>query len=341
MKLIDLRSDTVTHPTPKMIKAISDAELGDDGLGDDPTLNKLQDMAADLMGKESALFVPSGTMGNLVSVITHCDRGEEIVLGDQSHLYLYEYGGASAFGGIAFRQVANEEDGKLDLSLVEAAIRPSSVRFPRTALVSIENTHNRCNGAVLTPQYTNDISDIAHRYGAEIHLDGARIFNAAVALGVDVRELVSPVDSITFCFSKGLSCPIGSMICGTKSFIEKARRIRNALGGGMRQVGILASAAIVALDTMVDRLSEDHSNANYLAYGLSKIPGITINPDNISTNIVYFELESGNVQKFLNLLHDRGILAQHPYGSKVRMVSHYGITRDDIDEALSVIAESV
>ena len=262
---IDLRSDTVTHPTPSMRRAMADAKLGDDGWGDDQTVNNLQEKVADLLGKESALFVPSGTMANLVSILTHCQRGDEIIVGDQSHIYYYEYGGASSFGGVAYRLLPNAEDGTLDPATVKAAIRPATPRFPRTALVCLENTHNRCNGAVLTPEYTKDISDIAHGYGSEIHLDDARIFNAAVALGIDVRELVNSVDSVTFCFSKGLSCPIGSMICGTKAFIEKARRIRNALGGGMRQVGILASAAIVALDSMVDRLHEDHSNAHHLA----------------------------------------------------------------------------
>ena len=337
MNFVDLRSDTVTHPTRNMIQAISDAVLGDDGWADDPTVNKLQDMAADITGKEAALFVPSGTMGNLVSVITHCQRGEEIIVGDQSHLYLYEYAGASAFGGISLRQVPNQKDGTLDIAQVEAAIRPTSERFPTTSLVSIENTHNRCNGAVLTAEYTRQISDMSHRHGATVHLDGARIFNAAVALGVDVKELVAPVDSLTFCFSKGLSCPVGSMICGSMEFIRRARHTRNALGGGMRQVGILAAAAIVALNDMIERLAEDHANASRLAHGLAKIRGISIDPEDIPTNIVYFGIEQGSVPEFLQNLKDRGVLAQHPYGSKVRMVTHYGISAEDIDYTLDAV----
>ena len=337
LSFIDLRSDTVTHPTKPMIEAINNAELGDDGWADDPTVNKLQDMAAHITGKEAALFVPSGTMGNLVSVITHAQRGEEIIVGDQSHLYLYEYAGASAFGGISLRQVANQKDGTLDIAQVEAAIRPTSERFPTTSLVSIENTHNRCNGAVLTTEYTQKISDMSHRNGANVHLDGARIFNASVALGVDVKDLVAPVDSLTFCFSKGLSCPAGSIICGDSEFIRRARHIRNALGGGMRQVGILAAAAIVALNDMVDRLAEDHSNACRLAYGLANVSGISIDPEDISTNIVYFGIEHGSVPEFLQKLKDRGVLAQHPYGSNVRMVTHYGISQEDIDYTLDMV----
>ena len=341
MSFIDLRSDTVTHPTKPMIEAINNAELGDDGWADDPTVNKLQDMAADITGKQAALFVPSGTMGNLVSVITHCQRGQEIIVGDQSHLYLYEYAGASAFGVISLRQVANQNDGTLEISEVEAAIRPMAERFPTTSLVSIENTHNRCNGAVLNPIYTQKISDMSHSKGAKVHLDGARIFNASVALGVDVKDLVAPVDSLTFCFSKGLSCPAGSIICGDSEFINRARHTRNALGGGMRQVGILAAAAIVALNDMVDRLAEDHANASRLAYGLANIRGISIDPEDIYTNIVYFGIENGSVPEFLKNLRDKGVLAQHPYGSRVRMVTHYGISQGDIDHTLDMVKSCI
>ena len=337
MGRIDLRSDTVTHPTQAMREAMATAELGDDGWGDDPTVNRLQEMAAAMLGKEEAVFVPSGTMGNLASVLAHCQRGDEIIVGDQSHLYVYEYGSASALGGVAFRQVHDADDGTLDPDAVESAIRPDSPRYPSTTLVCLENTHNRCSGAVLTPAYTDAIADIAHRSGAALHLDGARIFNAAVYLGVPARELVRSVDSVTFCFSKGLSCPVGSIICGSSDFIQRARRARNSLGGGMRQVGILAAAAIVSLETMIDRLADDHANARRLAEGLSNVPGIIMDPSQIQTNIVIFELADDDAPHFLGRLEELGVLASHPYGAKVRMVTHYGITPQDVDEALKIV----
>ena len=340
MKQIDLRSDTVTHPTPAMQQAMAAAELGDDGWGDDPTVNRLQEMAANMLGKEAAVFVPSGTMGNLASILSHCQRGDEIIVGDQSHVYLYEYGSASALGGVAYRQLPNAPDGTLDPNLVEAAIRPVSPRFPRTALVCLENTHNRCSGAVLTPEYTDAISEIAHRSGAAMHLDGARLFNSAVAQGIPPRELVRSVDSVMFCFSKGLSCPVGSIVCGRGEIIERAHRARNALGGGMRQVGVLAAAAIVALEEMVDRLAEDHANARRLAEGLSRIPGIILDSTQIQTNIVIFQLADGDALGLLGDLKERGVGASHPYGASMRMVTHYGIDEEDVDEALGIV-ESV
>jgi threonine aldolase len=340
MKQIDLRSDTVTHPTPAMLQAMATAEVGDDGWDDDPTVNRLQEVVADMLGKEAAVFVPSGTMGNLASVLSHCQRGDEIIVGDQSHVYLYEYGSASAFGGVVYRQLPNAEDGTIDPEMVEAAIRPSSSRYPRTAVVCLENTHNRCSGAVLTPDYTDTIAHIAHRRDAAVHLDGARLFNAAVYLDVPPRELVRSVDSVMFCFSKGLSCPVGSIICGSKEFIKGAHRTRNSLGGGMRQVGVLAAAALVALEEMVDRLAEDHHNARRLAEGLSHIPGIILDPAQIQTNIVIFRVADGDAPSFLRQLEELGVRGHHPYGSKVRMVTHYGIDEADIDAALEVV-ESV
>ncbi|MFH1560416.1 MAG: low-specificity L-threonine aldolase [Chloroflexota bacterium] len=340
MKQIDLRSDTVTHPTPAMRQAMATAELGDDGWGDDPTVNRLQEVVADILGKEAAVFVPSGTMANLASLLIHCQRGDEIIVGDQSHVYLYEYGSASALGGVVYRQLPNAEDGTLDPEMVEAAIRPSSPRFPRTAVVCLENTHNRCSGAVLTPEYIDIIAQIAHRWNAALHLDGARLFNAAVCLGISPRELVRSVDSVMFCFSKGLCCPVGSIISGSKEFIQGARRARNTLGGGMRQVGVLAAAALVALEEMVDRLAEDHHNARRLAEGLSRIPGIILDPAQIQTNIVIFQLADGDAPSFLRQIEERGVRGHHPYGPKVRMVTHYGIDETDIDTALEVV-ESV
>ena len=340
MRSIDLRSDTVTHPSPAMRLAMAEAEVGDDGWGDDPTVNRLQERVADLLGKEAAVFVPSGTMANLASVLAHCQRGEEIVVGDQSHVYLYEYGSVSALGGVAYRQLPNAEDGTLDPDMVVDAIRPVSPRFPRTALVCLENTHNRCSGQALTREYTEAIAAIAHNRGAALHVDGARLFNAAVCQGVPAKDLVRDADSLMFCFSKGLSCPVGSIICGSHEFIAQARRMRNSLGGGMRQAGVLAAAAMVALDEMVERLAEDHANARRLALGLNSLPGILIDPARIHTNIVIFEVEGGDPVGFIRRLGERGVLASHTHGSKLRMVTHYGIEQQDIDDALNAV-ESV
>ena len=340
MRTIDLRSDTVTHPSPAMRRAMAEAELGDDGWGDDPTVNRLQERVAGLLGKEAALFVPSGTMANLAAVLAHCQRGEEIVVGDQSHIYLYEYGSVSALGGVAYRQLPNADDGTLDPDMVKDAIRPVSPRFPRTAVVCLENTHNRCSGQPLTREYTETIAGIAHSRGAALHVDGARIFNAAACQGVPASELVKEADSLMFCFSKGLSCPVGSIICGDSEFIARARRVRNSLGGGMRQVGVLAAAGMVALDEMVERLADDHANARRLADGLAGIPGILIDPARIHTNIVIFEVADGEPVDFMRRLGERGVRASHTHGAKLRMVTHYGIEQQDIDDALNVV-ESV
>ena len=338
---IDLRSDTVTHPTPSMRRAMANAELGDDGWGDDQTVNNLQEKVADLLGKESALFVPSGTMANLTSILTHCQRGDEIIVGDQSHIYYYEYGGASSFGGVAYHLLPNAEDGTLDPAAVKTAIRPDTPRFPRTALVCLENTHNRCNGAVLSQEYINCIANIAHEAGAALHIDSARLFNASISLGIPAKELVAPADSTMFCFSKGLSCPIGSIICGSSSFIERARIARNSLGGGMRQVGVIAAAAIVALDEMVERLAEDHLNARRLAEGLSLSPGIIIDPARVETNIVIIKLRDGNAQELLNTLAQNGLGASKVDEEHIRMVTHYGIDGQDIDRALKIVDSSL
>ena len=340
MKAIDLRSDTVTHPSPAMRRAMAEAEVGDDGWGEDPTVNRLQERVAGMLDKEAAVFMPSGTMANLASVLAHCQRGEEIVVGDQSHIYLYEYGSVSALGGVAYRQLLNAEDGTLDPDMVEDAIRPAAPRFPRTALVCLENTHNRCSGQALTQAYTDAIAGIAHAQGAALHVDAARLFNAAVCLGVPAKELVRSADSLMFCFSKGLSCPVGSIVCGSHELVARARRARNSLGGGMRQAGVLAAAALVALDEMVDRLAEDHANALRLAQGLSRIPGILIDPAQIHTNIVIFEVAGGEPVEFLGRLRERGVLGSHTHGPKLRMVTHYGIEQHDIDEALDAV-ESV
>lgn len=339
MRTIDLRSDTVTKPTPAMRRAMMEAEVGDDVFGEDPTVNRLQEMAAAIMGKEAALFVTSGTQGNLVSILAHCGRGDEAIVGDLSHTYLYEQGGMAQLGGVHPRVLPNRPDGTLDLDMVEAAIRPLNDHFPRSRLLILENTHNRCYGAPLTPEYIRAAADLAHRHGMKLHIDGARIFNAAVALGVDVKDLVAPADSVTFCLSKGLSAPVGSVVCGSRAFIAEARRARKVLGGGMRQAGVIAAAGIVALTEMVDRLAEDHANARLLAEGLAKIPGVEINLERVHTNIVYFDIGNGmSAAEVAERARAAGVLVLPTGPRRIRAVTHYGIEAADIEEALDVFA---
>lgn len=338
--MIDLRSDTVTQPTPEMRAAMAQAEVGDDVFGDDPTVNRLQELAAERLGKEAALFVPSGTMGNLASVLAHCGRGDEVILGDKNHMFVYEQGGMAALGGIVPHILPTQPDGTLDLNAIEAAIRPDNVHFPRTRLICLENTHNLCGGAPLTPEYTRAVAELARRYGLKLHIDGARIFNAAVALQVDVKELVREADSVTFCLSKALSAPVGSLICGSRAFIAEARRMRKVLGGGMRQAGVLAAAGIVALETMPQRLHDDHRRARRLAEGLAALPGVSVMP--APTNIVYFELSPSLPVDAFTLtekLKARGILMLPRDRYRLRAVTHHWIGDADIETTLQAIEE--
>jgi threonine aldolase len=337
MNPIDLRSDTVTHPTPEMREAMYRAEVGDDVFGDDPTVNRLQAMAAAMTGHEAALFVASGTMGNLVGILSHCARGDEALLGARSHSVLYEGGGISAFGGVHSRQVREQPDGSLALADLEPLIRDDDEHYPVSRLIAIENTHNRCGGTFQTPDYVRSLADFAHTHGLVVHMDGARVFNAAAALGVDVKELTAPVDSVTFCLSKGLCAPLGSLLCGSEEFIHKARRLRKHVGGGMRQVGVVAAAGIVALEKMTVRLSEDHARARNLAEGLSEIPGIQIDPGSPATNMVYFNLVDHPRLNALDLEHtlrDRGLLIHSVDSSRIRLVTHYWIDDAAIDRAV-------
>ncbi len=340
MKIVDLRSDTVTHPTDAMRQAMAAADVGDDVFGEDPTVNRLETLAAQKMGKEAALFTVSGTMSNLIAVLTHTQHGNEIILGSESHIFLNEVGGAAALGGLMMRTVTNDADGRLPLVDIELAIRDKNIHYPVTTLLCLENTQNRCGGAVLTPEYTHQAVELAHRHGLKVHLDGARIFNAAVALGIPALELTSGVDSVGFCLSKGLSAPVGSVICGSKEFIERARKKRKMLGGGMRQAGVIAAAGIVALETMVDRLAEDHANARKLAEGLALIPGITLAQEKVPTNIVIFDLsQSFPVAEFITKLGSHGVKVVRFGSRRLRAVTHRMVSADDIDYALGKIGQ--
>jgi threonine aldolase len=325
-----------------MREAIYHAELGDDVFGEDPTTIRLEKMAAERMGKEAAMMVASGTMANLVCVLTHCRRGDEVILGDQSHTFLYEAGGMSAMGGVHPRTIVNQPDGALRLEDIKAAIRGDNVHFPRSRLICLENTHNRCSGSALTPAYIEAVATLAGNRGLLLHLDGARIFNAAVALEVDVKELTRHVDSVSFCLSKGLSAPVGSVICGSREFIAEARRNRKVLGGGMRQSGIIAAAGITALEQMIDRLAEDHANARRLAEGIARIRGLSIELGRIQTNIVYFDLVSQELtaEELVTQLNDKGIRILQVGPTRLRAVTHYGISAEDIDSALAALGEA-
>jgi threonine aldolase len=343
MRAVELRSDTMTRPTPAMRKAMAEAEVGDDVFGEDPTVNRLEMLAAERLGKEAALFVSSGTMANLVSQMSHCGRGDEMLLGSLAHSFYYEQGGSAAVASIHPRTVPNQPDGKLALDALEAAIRADNIHFPRTRLIALENTHNLCGGAPLESAYIRAVAAIARRHGIRLHIDGARLFNAAVALGVPARLLVADADSVSFCLSKGLAAPVGSVVCGSREFIQIARRARKVLGGGMRQAGVLAAAGIVALNEMVDRLAEDHANAHRLAEGLAGISGLELDPGRYSTNIVYFDVirQGLNAAELVARLQLEGLRVLAAGPCTLRAVTHYEITAQDIEYALSVMAKAM
>ena len=343
MEFIDLRSDTVTKPTPAMRQAMAQAEVGDDVYGEDPTVNSLQEMAAKMLGKEAGLFVASGTMGNLTSILAHCGRGDEVILGDKAHTVIFEAGGISVLGGVHSRQIPNLPDGTLALDAIEAAIRPDDAHQPVTRLVALENTHNRCGGSAISVAYTRSVGELAHQRGFSLHMDGARIFNAAAALGVPAKELVATTDSVTFCLSKGLCAPVGSVICGTKEFIARAHRIRKQLGGGMRQAGVLAAAGIVALETMVERLAEDHARARRLAEGLGGIPGLILDPGTPQTNMIFMSLAPATAPltaaQVAQRLTERGVRVGVAGSNRFRLVTHYWIDDRAVDQAIAAFAQ--
>jgi len=342
MKIIDLRSDTVTQPTPEMREAMYRAELGDDVYGEDPTVNRLEQMGAERLGKEAALFVVSGTMGNLVALLTHCGRGDEVILGDRSHTFLFEQGGMAALGGIMPHTVPNQPDGTMRLEDIEGAIRGDDVHFPRTRLICLENTHNVCNGTPITARYTAQAAQVARDHSLRVHVDGARIFNAAAALDVDVRELVRDVDSVQVCLSKGLCAPVGSLVCGSAEFIAEARRARKVVGGGMRQAGVLAAAGIVALEQIADRMGEDHARAKRLAAGFAEIPGLDVGP--VVTNILYFGLAeqvSKTPEEVVAGLAERGVRVLGRVGGRFRAVTHHWISDEDVERTIQAMREVI
>lgn len=335
---IELRSDTFTKPTPAMRKAMAEAEVGDDQYGEDPTVNRLEDRSAQIVGKEAALYVASGMMGNLCGVLSQTQRGDEVILGDLAHIVQNEMGAAFVLGGIVPRLVPNR-DGLPSLDDLATAVRPQGM-YPRSALICLENSHNNCGGAVITPAQTKQVADFAHARGMRVHLDGARIFNAAAALGVDPKALTQDVDTVQFCFSKGLAAPVGSIVCGDAETIAKARRVRKLLGGAMRQAGVIAAAALVALEEMRGRLAEDHANAKRLAQGLAKIPGLRLDPSKVVTNIVSFEVDPAvmDAGAFQKACAGHGLRISRYLGNspRLRAVTHVDVTAAQIDEAIEI-----
>ena len=340
--MIDLRSDTVTLPSNDMKKFIIDSPLGDDVYGEDPSVNLLQNKIAKIFNKEAALFVPSGTMANLIAVLTHCNRGDEVILGDKSHIFYYEAGGISAFGGIHSHQLKNNDDGTININDIKTSIRAlGNDHFPKTKLICLENTHNACYGSPLNTEYFHDVKKVANKHDLSIHLDGARIFNAAIALNKSVDELTKDCDTISCCLSKGLSAPVGSVVLGTKAFILKAKHMRKALGGGMRQAGLIAAAGIFSLENMIDRIADDHVNAKELAYELHKIKTISINPEQVYTNIIFIYNKNTQIsnKQLLNELEKNNIKIDYKGNSKFRLVTHSGFKKRDINSVVKVFKE--
>ena len=346
--MIDLRSDTVTLPTPAMREAISRAELGDNVYGEDPTVNRLEEMSAAMLGKEASLLVASGTMGNLIAMLVHCPRGTKAIVGSEAHTYHYEAGGASALGGIVLTPVRNhergaQEAGAIDLEELARELNPpDDPHYAMPAMVGLENTHNRCGGAAVSLSHSEQVAELARARGVTIHLDGARIFNAALALETSAAKIAAAADSVSFCLSKGLACPAGSMLCGSRAFVGRARRARKMLGGGMRQAGIIAAAGIVALETMVNRLAEDHQNARALAQGLAPIAGLRVQSVAHPTNMVIFDIsgDAHSARRFAKALQNHGVLIGPRAATTFRAVTHYGVTRADINRAVAAVAEA-
>lgn len=344
MTTIDLRSDTVTLPTEAMRAAMAVAPLGDDVYGEDPTVNRLESLASEMLGKPAGLFVPSGTMGNLAAMLTHCGRGDEVIVGHLAHTFLYEAGGVSALGGVHSLQLHNQSDGTLNLDDVRASIRADDPHCPVTRLIALENTHNRCGGTPIDARYMQQVGALAREFGLKVHLDGARLFNAAAALGTSVAALAKDADSVTVCLSKGLCAPVGSVLCGEAAFIQRARRVRKMLGGGMRQAGVLAAAGIVALETMPQRLVEDHARAYALAERLRALPGIELPLGMPRTNMVYLTLSprvNADAHQVAARLREAGILVGVTGLRNFRLVTHYWIDDAAVARTVAAFAETL
>ena len=338
MKTVDLRSDTVTLPTSEMMDAINAAALGDDVYVEDSATIQLEELAAEMLGKEAALLVSSGTMGNLISCLIHSPRGTEAIMGDKSHIFLYESGGISAYGGIHSHQLKNNFDGTIDIGMIKNAIRTSDIHFPRSSLICLENTHNKCHGFPLQLDYINSVCSLAHENNIKVHMDGARLFNACIALDQSADKITENIDSVTFCLSKGLASPIGSVICGSSDFISEARRIRKSIGGGMRQTGIISAAGIISLKKMIGRLKYDHENARYLANNLESLKGIELDTSLIQTNMIFFNFNHSEMSSLdlVKYMKSHGILFNDYNGKHCRLVLHHGISRDDIEKVIDV-----
>ncbi|MBL8076669.1 MAG: low-specificity L-threonine aldolase [Anaerolineales bacterium] len=341
MDYVDLRSDTVTKPTPEMREAMAEAEVGDDVYMDDPTVNTLQEKAASMLGKEDALFVPSGTMGNLLALLVHCQRGDEVIVGDKSHIYMNEAGGMSALGGIHPHPIKNQADGTLALDDIRASIQTEDVHHTITRLICIENTQNVCGGIPLTAEYTAQVGQLAKENNLLFHIDGARIFNAAAALNVNVKELTGPADSIMFCLSKGLVAPVGSMLVGTRKFIARARHLRKMLGGGMRQAGVLAAAGLISLEKMTGRLGQDHARAKKLFEGLKQVKGLKLDASP-SSNMIYFDLAEDirlSESQIMEEMKKRGVFVDAAGPYRFRLVTHYWIDDAGVEKAVKAFEE--
>lgn len=334
---IDLRSDTVTQPTDEMRRAMASAPVGDDVYGEDPTVRELEELGAHMVGKEAALFVPSGTMGNQVAILTHTRRGDEVIVDANAHILVYEVGAAAVLSGVQLRAVGGDQ-GYLSPCQIEAAVRDEDIHAPVSRLLCLENTHNRAGGTAVPPAAMAEMAATAHRRHLAVHLDGARIFNAATALNVSAADIAKDCDSVMFCLSKGLAAPVGSLLAGTRAFVAQARKNRKMLGGGMRQAGILAAAGIVALKTMVGRLAEDHENAKLLATGLSEIPGLHLDLATVQTNIIVADVSGTGMSpaQFVSSLAEAGVLTS-VFGTRVRLVTHKDISRRDVECVLDVI----
>lgn len=340
---LDFRSDTFTLPTQEMREAMFNSELGDDVFCEDPTVNRLEDLAAEVTGKERALFVSSGTMGNLIALMTHCNRGEEVFLGDQSHIFYYEQGGISSIAGLIPRTLKNQSDGTISIDDFYYAVRTPDIHYPKTGLICLENTHNRCNGMPLELDYHKIVSDFAKEQNLKIHLDGARLFNAAHAINKPVNEILEFVDTAMLCLSKGLASPVGSILVGTSDFIEKARRIRKLLGGGMRQAGVLAACGVVSLEKISKLLKYDNERAYRLAEELNRIDGLNVDMERVRTNIFYMNIDEkhGDAKSFCEKLSDRGVHILDIGKQKVRFVTHYMISDKDINCAIDAVKEII